>query len=187
MTEVVDEVRTRRPVRPLRKARLTQVSAVADSFVGLMRSWQRARARLLAAAEHDVEWSGHVVLKVLENEGPMRAGTLADTLHADASTVSRQVAALVKDGLVERQADPGDGRASLLVVTDKARTVLAQHDDIRVQYFADMLTDWTDEDLGAFAGYLERFTDVYDSAYLTLADRLPGRHPEHRTDLESDH
>ena len=32
------------------------------------------------------------------------------------SRISRQVAALVKAGLIERQADPEDGRASLLAV-----------------------------------------------------------------------
>ena len=60
------------------------------------------------------------MLKCLQTEGPLRAGALADCLQSDPSTVSRQVAALVKDGLLERRADPDDGRASLLVLTDAA-------------------------------------------------------------------
>ena len=45
---------------------------------------------------------------------------LAAAVHSDPSTVSRQVAALVRAGLIERQADPEDGRASVLVPTPVA-------------------------------------------------------------------
>src|SRR5664279_3483631 len=95
------------------------VVAVADTFMSLMRSFNRAKARMLAAAQHDVEWSAHMVLRCLANDGPMRSSALADCLQSDPSTISRQVAAMVKDGLLERRADPEDGRASLLVLTPK--------------------------------------------------------------------
>lgn len=140
------------------------VRLVADTMVGLMRSFTRARARLLAAAEHDVEWSAHVLLKVLATDGPMRAGALAEAVHSDPSTVSRQVASLVKEGLVERRADPEDGRASLLVVTPKADAVLAEHNEIRLQHFGRMLGDWSERDLRRFAALLQRFTDDFDNA-----------------------
>jgi DNA-binding MarR family transcriptional regulator len=140
------------------------VTAVADNFVTLMRTFTKARARMLAAAARDVEWSAHVLLKCLDNEGSMRAGALADCVHSDPSTVSRQVAALVKDGLLERRADPEDGRASLLVLTPKARAVLADHDQIRLDYFADMLVGWSPHDLRRFAEMLGRFADDYDNA-----------------------
>src|SRR5690349_7249783 len=96
------------------------VRAVADTFVDLVRAFNRARAQMLAAAAHDVEWSGHVVLKVVANAGPMRSSDVAECLHSDPSTISRQVAGLVKEGLLERRADPVDGRASLLVTTERA-------------------------------------------------------------------
>ena len=140
------------------------VAAVADKFIELMRTFNKARARMLAAAAHDVEWSTHVLLKVLHNDGPMRAGAVADCLNSDPSTISRQVAALVKDGLLERRADPGDGRASLLVLTEKAAAVLAEHDRIRLDYFARMLDGWDETDLRQFAGMLDRFTQAYAAA-----------------------
>jgi DNA-binding MarR family transcriptional regulator len=155
------------------------VAAVADNVVSLMRSFGKARARMLAAADHDVEWSSHVILKCLQGEGPLRAGALAECIQSDPSTVSRQVAALVKDGLLERRADPDDGRASLLVLTDAADDVLAAHDQRRLQYFADMLTDWDADDLQRFAGLLARFVDAYDNANThgmsDRAHRSPGR------------
>ncbi len=140
------------------------VAAVADRFIGLMRTFNRARARMLAAAAHDVEWSSHVLLKCIANEGQMRASAVAECLQSDPSTVSRQVASLVKDGLLERRADPDDGRASLLVLTTKADAVLAEHDRIRLEYFAQMLDGWTDADLRRFASLLSRFTEAYEAA-----------------------
>jgi DNA-binding MarR family transcriptional regulator len=152
------------------------VAAVADRFIALMRTFNKARARMLAAAAHDVEWSAHMVLKCVETEGPMRASAIADVLHSDPSTVSRQVSALVKDGLLERRSDPGDGRASLLALTAKADDVLAEHDRIRLNYFAQMLDGWSDTDLRLFAGLLDRFTQAYEAANTDwINDRLANR------------
>jgi DNA-binding MarR family transcriptional regulator len=152
------------------------VREVADTITDLLRSFGRARARMLAAAAHDVEWSAHVLLKVLASEGPMRSSALADCLQMDPSTVSRQVAALVKEGLLERRADPVDGRASLLVPTEKAAAVLAEHDEIRLQHFGRMLADWNERDLRRFAGLLRRFTADFDSANTEwLSERIAAR------------
>jgi DNA-binding MarR family transcriptional regulator len=138
------------------------VTEVADNFVALMRSFARAKARFMAAAEHDVEWSAQIILRHLANEGPMRASALAECLQSDPSTVSRQVAALVKDGLIERQADPEDGRASILALTPNADVVIAKHEQLRIQHFAGMLSEWNDRDLGRFADLLRRFTHDFE-------------------------
>jgi DNA-binding MarR family transcriptional regulator len=141
------------------------VAAVADNFISLMRTFNRTRARILAAAAHDVEWSAHVLLRCIDhNDGPMRASAVADCLQSDPSTVSRQVAALVKEGLLERRSDPDDGRASLLALTPMAAAVLAEHDRIRLEYFAQLLDGWSDADLRRFAGMLGRFTEAYEAA-----------------------
>jgi DNA-binding MarR family transcriptional regulator len=143
------------------------VREVADTFVVLVRAFNRVRARILAAAAHEVEWSGHVVLKCVANGGPMRSSDIAECLHSDPSTVSRQVAALVKDGLLERRADPEDGRATLLVPTARAQKVLADHEEIRVQHFARMLEDWDERDLHRFATLLRRFTTDFERSGMT--------------------
>jgi len=158
------------------QATRAEVAAVADTISTLMRSFSKARTQLLAAAAHDVEWSAHVLLKCVANEGPIRASALAGLIRADPSTVSRQVAALVKDGLLERQADPVDGRASLLVTTARAADVLADHDEIRDEHFARMLADWDGRDLRRFAALLHRFTDDFNEHKdAWLPDRLAGQ------------
>lgn len=152
------------------------VVAVADNFVTLVRSFMRTRAQHMAAAADDVEWAAQMVLKSLAAVGPARSSTLAEHMYTDPSTVSRQVAALVKEGLVERRADPDDGRACLLVLTDAATEVLARHEQTRVDYFATMLADWSERDLNRFADLLQRFTDDYQAASSAwLAERAHNR------------
>ncbi len=107
----------------------------------------------------------------------MRAGSIAETLHSDPSTVSRQVAALVKEGLLERRADPMDGRASLLVLTDAAHDVLAAQNRVRIDHMRCLLADWTDDEINDFAAKLERFNAAYDAADRDLIRERLAAHP----------
>lgn len=166
------------------EVRSDDLAAVAENFTRLMRSFARTRAQILAAAAHDVEWSAQMVLKCLDHSGPMRSGAIAECVQADPSTVSRQVAGLVKEGLIERRADPEDGRASLLVLTEKAGAVLKDHDEIRNQHFARMLADWSERDLREFADLMARFTRDYESA---SAEFLSGRAGIQRRPAEGNH
>jgi DNA-binding MarR family transcriptional regulator len=80
--------------------------------------------------------------------------------HAlDPSTVSRAVATLVRDGLVLRIADPYDGRASTLRLTDRGNTVL---DEVRSRYedqITAALRDWTPEEIATLTTSLNRFAN----------------------------
>ena len=140
------------------------VAAVADNIVALICSLGRAKARLMSGGAGDVDWSAQVLLRRLARRGPMRASDLAGWLHADPSTVSRQVAALVRAGLLERRADPEDGRASILALTPKADELVAAHEDRRAEHFAALLAGWSRDDLTRFAELLARFTADYEKA-----------------------
>lgn len=147
--------------RPSSATRLG-IEQVADSFTVLMQTFVKARNQILAAAGDEVDWSAHILLRALRVEGPIRAGALAEAVRSDPSTVSRQVASLVKDGLLERRADPEDGRAALLVLTSRAHEVLAGQDKLRLEHYAASLETWTDDELDQFAAMLRRFRDDYD-------------------------
>src|SRR6476659_6474093 len=56
------------------------VRELGASISSLMRSFHRAKAQFVAATEHDVAWSAHVVLARLATEGPLRAGELAELI-----------------------------------------------------------------------------------------------------------
>jgi DNA-binding MarR family transcriptional regulator len=145
--------------------RTAAVASVTDSFIDLQRTVRRSKARLLAAAGNDVESATHLLLHTVESEGPMRASALAASVHSDLSTVSRQVAALVGRGLLERRADPHGGRACVLAVTDAGRAAIAEHERGRQAFFDEVLTGWSSDELRQFGQQLERFTAAYDRVH----------------------
>jgi DNA-binding MarR family transcriptional regulator len=139
-----------------------EVAELATVFSELMRTFIRARRQFLAKAKHNVEWSAQLVISCVVNEGPLRASVLAEIVESDPSTVSRQVAQLVKDGYLERRADPDDGRASLLVPTERGLDLHREHVQVRNSHFARMLHEWGEEDLRQFSVLLRRFTADYE-------------------------
>ena len=157
---IMEETRAHEPAQVTADPPPVQhVAAVAETFIRLMRSFTRMRSQFLDAARHDVEWSAHMLISHIAVEGPMRSSALAELVQSDPSTVSRQVAALVKDGFVERRADPEDGRASLLVATQKGENVYRAHRKIRNEHFQRMMADWSERDCRDFASLLARFTE----------------------------
>lgn len=138
------------------------VTAVADSVRDLVRAVRKAKARMTADGRDDVESATHAVLQMVAASGPIRASDLAGGVHSDLSTVSRHAAGLVADGLLERRADPVDGRASLLALTEAGEAAVAAHEASRVAFFARVLDGWTEGDLRQFASMLSQFTASYD-------------------------
>ena len=63
---------------------------------------------------------GSVLLPLYEEEG-LRMGELAARARLSKQTMTQMVARLERDGLVERRADPSDGRAALIYLTKRAR------------------------------------------------------------------
>ena len=155
------------------------VASVAESFSELQRTVRRWKARLLAAFGDDVESATQLLLHTVETEGPMRASALAASVQADLSTVSRQVAALVGRGLLERQADQFDGRACLLAVTDAGRAAIAEHEQGRQKFFDAVLADWSTEEMRQFARQLELFTAAYDRVHTAWMNERAGRPDSH--------
>ena len=154
------------------------VASVADSFSELQRTVRRSKARLLAAGD-DVDSATQLLLHTVAADGPMRASALAASVQADLSTVSRQVAALVGRGLLERQADQFDGRACLLAVTDAGRAAIAEHEQGRQTFFDAVLADWNTEEMRQFARQLERFTAAYDRVHAAWMSERAGRPDSH--------
>ncbi|WP_220090316.1 MarR family winged helix-turn-helix transcriptional regulator [Micromonospora saelicesensis] len=86
------------------------------------------------------------------------ARDLAHQTRLDASTVSRSVAALVAHGLVERQPDPTDKRATFLAVTPAGRAALADSHRWYGEVLERALADWTPDEVAALSAALGRFT-----------------------------
>jgi DNA-binding MarR family transcriptional regulator len=92
------------------------------------------------------------------NEGINQAG-LADLLEIKPMTLVRQIDRMEEDGWIERRPDPGDRRARRLVLTEKARPILAR--------ILDLSTEVRNE---AFAG----LSEVEGRHLLSLLGRVHG-------------
>ena len=150
------------------------VRALSEQVIRLQRAFGSMRQQLAATRSTSgdgVEWAAYGLLFQLVNDGPRRSSALAEAACVDPSTVSRQVAQLVKAGLVERQSDPEDGRASLLVATEQGRAAYAAKQEHRA---ADVRR--TSSTAGrrrtstTLAALLARFND----SFAEQRDALPG-------------
>jgi DNA-binding MarR family transcriptional regulator len=117
-----------------------------------------------------------VLLFPLVRLGPLRQSALAELMHADPSTVSRHVAALVERGLVLRVADESDGRASRLVVTDAGHAALESLRRERESHLARVTAGWSSADLATFTTLFGRLLD-------DLSTTAPGSDADGPTDI----
>ena len=143
---------------------LAIADAVNGQLIRLLRLMDRRQAQYQAEHPDAVERATYFLLVHLAKGGPRRAGALAEAVHSDPSTISRQVAHLVRLGLVERTADPEDGRATLLAATAEGLRVFEENRRVRIGRMAEMLEDWTVEDRQKLVELLGRFTTAFESA-----------------------
>jgi DNA-binding MarR family transcriptional regulator len=117
---------------------------------------------------HDVlDRAEYLLLRTLGDNGPMDITSLAATLGLDPSTAGRQVAGARRAGLVECAPAPGDRRRS--VITPSAEG-LARAESVRVRRtegFAELLGDWSEDDLRTLGEMFERYNRAVARRYLT--------------------
>ncbi|WBO68072.1 MarR family winged helix-turn-helix transcriptional regulator [Streptomyces camelliae] len=116
------------------------------------------RARASAGRMHpELSLVSYTLLGHLEEQGGCRATDLAAHYALDKSTVSRQVAALERAGLIERRLDAEDHRVQVLHLTEAGQEILDRVTRSRRAAFRERLAGWPEEDLIRFAAYLERY------------------------------
>jgi DNA-binding MarR family transcriptional regulator len=119
----------------------------------------RLHERLLQAAGVRLDRAGATLLHKLHLHGPIRVTALADLLGVDAPTVTRKIQQLERDGLVGREPDPDDRRATQIHLTPAGKRTLERVLKARRQWLDRLLRDWKESDLEAFATLLGRFSD----------------------------
>lgn len=140
-----------------------RIAQLAEEIARMQRTLGRARGQLLRKARENVEWASQILITYLAGGGPMRLGALAATVQSDPSTVSRQVAGLVRDGYVERRPDPEDGRAVLLAVTEQGERAYQDYVRVRAERYADILAGWSTGDVAALATLLHRLDNEFET------------------------
>jgi DNA-binding MarR family transcriptional regulator len=114
-------------------------SAVVSLYQGVL-------PHLVDALEHDAEidsgvYSALAYLDRAEPSGTLRLRRLQDLMHVRYSQpgLSRLVQRMEHDGLVERHADPDDGRSTVLMLTRVGRARLRKADEVYFRALAQHL------------------------------------------------
>lgn len=130
---------------------------ISAAMITVLRQLNGIKSRV--ATGPNGESSPLFLLFQLAHHGPRRASDLAEQMCADPSTVSRQVASLVKEQLLERRADPDDGRASILVPTDKGLATVREHTARRGYTMQPVIADWPQRDRDEFLRLITTYTE----------------------------
>jgi len=144
------------PPLPISDEKYEKAEGILNQLVRFLRLSKRATTRFTSQHNDGIEQAAYLILFVLVSEGPRRTTALAEAIHSDTSTVSRQVGSLVRHGLIERQADPADGRACLLAATPRGVQCFEAHRKARTAEMIQVLANWSLDDLRSATSLLDR-------------------------------
>ncbi len=120
----------------------------------------RLHERLLRLAGLRLDRAGATLLYKLFVQGDsLRVTDLAEILGVDTPTVTRKVQQLERDGMVVRQSDPDDRRASRIRLTPAGRRTIERVRRARRAWLEQLFQEWDDDDLSTLADLLCRFAE----------------------------
>ncbi|WP_129338321.1 MarR family winged helix-turn-helix transcriptional regulator [Cellulomonas endophytica] len=131
-----------------------------------MRGLVRAQRDLGTAVRQgvDVPHAGVTIVRMLARQGAVPLAEVATALGVDLSVASRQVAALVDDGLAERTVDPEDRRARLVALTPAGERVHARIEGELRRRTDVAFADWSARDVADLVRTVERLAGALATA-----------------------
>jgi DNA-binding MarR family transcriptional regulator len=122
--------------------------ALERALEGLFRlaANRRLDARQSAAVGAVVTRAGYAVLRSLSDNSPISLRQVADESAMDAATASRQVMALISEGLVQRRTADGDARSVELTLTDRGQAIYEKIVRYRLRHLDNVLREWSEPD-----------------------------------------
>ncbi|MFE0688561.1 MarR family winged helix-turn-helix transcriptional regulator [Streptomyces xiamenensis] len=138
-----------------------------ERFEGLQRELLLLTRYELSSRQRDggaaLERSAHLLLTRLAAQGPMTIAELAQAFALDTSTINRQTAALLREGLARRVPDPDGGMARRLQMTEEGARRLADREQRSREGLAAVLAAWDPEDVQALEESLTRFNQSIEA------------------------
>jgi DNA-binding MarR family transcriptional regulator len=131
--------------------------ALADRFWAVARRLRQSSRDVLAPL--DINPSLTRALRVLDRRGPIRLGELSAELGIAARSATEVVDALEARGLVTRQPDPADRRATLVAVTAHGASVMESVRAARRTQSARLFGRLSARDRAELARILDRLDD----------------------------
>lgn len=146
--------------KPLNEERASAGVQVREGFAQLIRWAGRPEVhRYLIGTSPDLTPTDAALLEYFSRNGPVRLSDLAARQRVDKSTITPQVRRLEEKGLVQRSADPRDGRATLLSISVQGREIQRRIRIAGAGIFDEILSTWTPADREALGSLLVRFSE----------------------------
>lgn len=101
--------------------------------------------------------SGFLILTRLDLGEPLSLKELSQALQLDISTINRQVAAVLKQGVVERVPDPEGGIARKIRMTPAGRAALDADRATRRNGIHTVVGDWDPADIAQLSRLVRKF------------------------------
>lgn len=131
-------------------------AAISDTW-----SWARAAARAGAQVlDPRLDVTAYPLVSMIGYRGAMRPSELSAALHLDRSTVSRQIDAAARLGLLERAPDPADARAVTVRLTPVAQARMEALKEARRERWRAALATWSPGDITDLTRLLGQLTAV---------------------------
>jgi DNA-binding MarR family transcriptional regulator len=134
---------------------------VVDVIETEMTRLSRSLALLSRAADATVglDRAGYVLLRTLERIGPASINAIALAVGLDGSTVTRQVATMNRQGLVERNTNPGDRRSCIISPTETGHDAMRDVGNTRRANLAAVTSDWSEDERNTLGRLLTKLND----------------------------
>ncbi len=117
-----------------------------------------------AAAEGDeakhLRRASYFILLIISDKGPMSVKDMAEQLHLDISTISRQAGDLSKKDILRKVPSEKDRRSYDYEMTEKGREIFTSNRHGRQERFHKMIDQWEVGEIEEFARLLKKFNNL---------------------------
>jgi len=141
-------------------ARQVDISLLLNRMDEFTRIYRKLNGMILEY--YDINESAAYLIEMLQAE-KMTLKQITEESKLDKSTVSRQVNALVKKKYIKKTVGK-DKRYTYLQLTDQAKDTYKKYKEEAEVAFADLFSEWTEEEKQAFSILLLRLNRIFSEA-----------------------
>lgn len=117
--------------------------------------------QLAKTIDPEIEPAAYSILFTLQREGAQRMTDISKHLGVGKPTLSRQLTTLAERGFITKRADPADGRALVISLTEQGKSRLDAAQAQRSERYLHMLEPWTEEEIMSLSGLLAKMNQTY--------------------------
>ncbi|WP_069164198.1 MarR family winged helix-turn-helix transcriptional regulator [Nocardia altamirensis] len=130
-------------------------------------------ASMLRRPGFQLDRSAFLILTRLEFDAPLSLKELSEAFQLDISTINRQVAAMLKQGLVDRVPDPDGGIARKIQASAAGKAALAADRLQCREGIGTVVAEWPDTDVEQLSRLIAQFNQSVEHIEDNPWPRLP--------------